>query len=123
MSLRIYLSTILFVTISTLALFLYLLFLVDPIHADPYIIILFIGSLSLSLLGVFTLSRYYITKHLTGNELYYANFITSLREGTLFGAFITSILTLSLYDLISFFDGILIFLSFILFELYFLAKK
>ena len=85
-------------------------------------IVAFLGSLLFLLFGIFTLLGFYGRRIIFGNEILYANVGIAARQGFLLAAYADIILILKAYELLVWWDALLLFFSIILMELYFRAK-
>lgn len=85
--------------------------------ATLLISVFFVLTCSSALLG------FLIRTRASNNELVFVSFRTSLRQGLLIGLFALGVLGLSSIGLLTWWDGALLALSLILFEIYFKSSK
>lgn len=123
MSLKIFLIAIAVTTVSALALWLWIVFSVDPLVASPLDFGLFYLTTLLWVTGGLAMIGFYFRLLKSHNEFYYGNLITSLRQGAFAGVFISLTLYLRSMRAIELPETSLLLLAFVLFELYFSAKK
>jgi len=123
MSLRSYLFGIFIGTVSCLAAFLLIIFLVNPEEASLLEFSLMFVSLFFVVAGIMTLISFYLRRLFTHNESYYSNVRVSLRQGLIFGLGFTGLALLQMIRLLTWWDGILLFLLVIILEFYFKSSK
>lgn len=112
-------------SISTLifgGLLLGLTIFVSP-DSGPVTIILYYVSLFFFVMGVSALFLFLYRKWWTHNEVIFSNVKTSIRQGFLFSAFVCSILALSSMGLLTWWDGLILAISFVLIELFFKVRN
>jgi amino acid transporter len=103
-------------------LFLFSVFFLNPKMGVTAITTLLI-SLFFSLLCLVALAGFFFRIKKSNNELLYEAIKTSLRQGLLVGIYAVSILGLAGIQLLTWWDGLLLALSLILFEIYFKSGK
>ncbi len=123
MSLTIYLFGIGITTLGSLAISIWILFNIDPLIASRLELIIFYTAVALAMMGMVTLLSFYLRLIRSKNEFYYGNLLTSLRQGFLVSCFAVLTLFLRSLHVINLPQIALLFFAFVLFELYFLAKK
>lgn len=80
-------------------------------------------SLFFTLVCLFSLVGFTIRVRIGNNEVLFDAFKTSLRQGVLVGLYALGILGLASIRLLTWWDGVLLALSLILFEIYFKSSK
>lgn len=122
MGYKTYLSGIVFGTALSGVAFLLVAFSLDP--AKGFLsLTAFLGSLFFLMFGLATLAGFYGRRMIFGNEVLYANVGLASRQGFLIALYIDIILLLKAYGIMVWWDAALLFLSFILVELFFRSKE
>lgn len=116
-----YLSGIKLGTILSGAAFLVVILSLDP-GKGPMSLAAFLLSFSFLVFGISSLAGFYLRKIIFGNEILYANVGLASRQGFFIALYADIILFLRAYELLVWWDALLLLLSFILVELYFRAK-
>lgn len=110
--------------ISTLIFAIIILFLTFAASPEkPVNVVLYFASLFFFILGVASIFGFYFRKWWNHNELLFENVKLSLRQSSLFALFILSLLALSALRLLTWWDGLILGISFILIELYFKTRS
>ncbi|PIZ00798.1 hypothetical protein COY62_01080 [bacterium (Candidatus Howlettbacteria) CG_4_10_14_0_8_um_filter_40_9] len=122
MGYKTYLSGIVFGTVLSGAAFLLVTASLDP-SKGFLSLAAFLGSLFFLMFGLATLAGFYGRRIIFGNEVLYANVGLASRQGFLIAMYIDIILLLKAYDILIWWDAALLFLSFILVELFFRSKE
>lgn len=104
------------------AIFVYALLRLDPKGSGVNVTI-FLSSLFLFVVSIFTAINFTISRRHSNNENYFSASKGSLRRGFLLGIYLISFLGLSALELLTWWDALLLALSLILFELYFISGK
>lgn len=122
MGYKTYLSGIVFGTALSGAAFLLVAASLDP--AKGFLsLAAFLVSLFFLLFGLATLVGFYGRRMIFGNEVLYANVGLASRQGFLIAMYIDIILLLKAYDILIWWDALLLFFSIILVELFFRSKE
>jgi hypothetical protein len=104
------------------AALLLLTFTTSP-ERGPITIGLYFVSLFLFILGLSAISGFYVRRWWFHNEIIFENVKISIRQSVLFSAFIASLLALSSMRLLTWWDGVILGISFLLIELYFKTRS
>lgn len=123
MSTRSYLA---FIFIGSLLCFGYAFLIIvnlTPEKAGALGIALLLLSLFFGLIGVLTLSGFYLRVWASGNEVYYSGVSGSLRQAFVFSLAIFGILYLKFLKVLTWWDGLLVFFAAILLDLYLKRKR
>jgi hypothetical protein len=123
MSLKYYLLAIAITTFSAGVIWFWVLFNIDPGAATQFELVVFYSSMSIFLMGLFTLVSFYFRLLKSRNEYYYGNLLVSLRQGLFISSFALIVLVLKSMRIINTIEILLLFAAFSLFEMYFLAKQ
>src|SRR3990172_11513254 len=122
MGYKTYLSGIYLGTMLAGVVFVLVVLNLDP-DKGVWSIAAFLGCVFFLTFGLFTLLGFYGRKFIFGNEILYANVGIAARQGFLLAAYTDIILILKAYELLVWWDALLLFFSIILMELYFRAKE
>lgn len=123
MTLSSYLIGISISTVLCWIAWLLTLFNLDPRTAGALGFLSFFTSLFFALVGTITIIGFYFRLWFSKNEYYYENITISFRQAVLASLSVTGLLVLQALRLLNLFDGILLVLSIILLEFYFLARR
>jgi len=96
---------------------------IDPYTGGTWGVLSFFVSLFFALVGTLSFVGFYIRLWFTSNELYYENITISFRQAILASLCVIGILGLQALSIFNIFNGILLVLSIILLEFYFLARR
>lgn len=110
------------ITLFSLGFLAYIVFNIDPFKSDFLTISMLYISVLSSITGLLTLIGFYIRVSKSNNEVFYHNFLPSLRQALLIGIIITGLLALRTINVLSIWDGMMLALAIILIELYFQNK-
>lgn len=88
-----------------------------PIAVGAYLV-----SIFFFVMGIVALFEFFIRRWWQHNELLFENVKTSIRQAVLFSGFICSLLLLAAMRLLTWWDGLILGISFILIELYFKSR-
>lgn len=113
------------IIVSTLifgGILLLLTFVSSPDAGLVTIVIYFISFFFFAF-GIATTIGYLSRRWWMHNEVLFENIKISVRQGILFSGFLTSILVLSAMRLLTWWDGIIMAISFLLIELYFKTRN
>lgn len=94
-----------------------------PEKAGGFGIALLLLSLFFGAIGVLTLGGFYLRVWASGNEVYYSGVSGSLRQAFVFSLAIFGILYLKFLNVLTWWDGLLVFFVAILLDLYLKRKK
>jgi amino acid transporter len=111
--------------VSTLifgALLLFLTFFATPDQGAITIIVYYL-SLFFFLFGITAIVNFLIRRWWMHNEVLFDNVKTSIRQSVLFSGLILSLLALSAMRLLTWWDGLIMGISFMLIELYFKTRN
>jgi hypothetical protein len=86
-------------------------------------IIAFFVSLFFFLFGLATAIGFYLRRWWMHNEVLFANVKVAVRQGFLVSAFFCTLLILSATRLLTWWDGVILAISFLLIELYFKTRN
>jgi amino acid transporter len=103
-------------------LLLFLTFFTSPEKGMITIIVYYL-SLFFFLFGVTAIVNFLIRRWWMHNEVLFDNVKTSIRQSVLFAGLILSLLTLSAMRLLTWWDGLIMVISFLLIELYFKTRN
>ncbi|MDD3481026.1 MAG: hypothetical protein PHW75_02260 [Patescibacteria group bacterium] len=112
-------------TLSTLifgALLLILTIFTSP-EQGMFTIILYYTSIFFFVMGLSSLIIFFARKWWTHGEVIYTAVKVSLRQGFLFSTFLISLFVLSSFRLLTWWDGAILAVSFVLIELFFKARR
>ena len=121
MGYKTYLSGIFFGTLCSMAAFVLVLLTLNP-EKGLFSLIAFFASLFFLIFGLASLGGFYGRKLIFGNEILYANVGIAARQGLFVAGFIVANLVLKAYDILVWWDTVLLLASFILMELFFRAR-
>lgn len=96
---------------------------VDPYTSGMWGILSFFISLFFAMVGTLSFIGFYIRLWFTSNEYYYENITISFRQAILASLCLVGILGLQALKIFNLFNGILMVLSVVLLEFYFLARR
>lgn len=103
------------------------LLLILTIFVSPekgiFTVIIYMVSFFLFVLGLFSMVNFTARRLWTHNELIFDNIKNSMRQSVLVSAFAVSLLVLSSMRLLTWWDGIIMAISFVLIELYFKTRS
>lgn len=103
-------------------LLLFLTFFVSPERGMVTIVLYFV-ALFFFIVGLVALISFSLRRWWNHNELLFENVKTSLRQAVIFGLFVCAVLALSALRLLTWWDGTILAISFILIELYFKTRN
>jgi hypothetical protein len=86
-------------------------------------IILYYVSIFFFLMGLSALILFLLRKWWSHNEVIFSNVKTSVRQGFLVSTFVVSLLVLSSFSLLTWWDGLILAVSFFLIELFFKVRR
>jgi len=89
-----------------------------PVAIGAYLV-----SIFFFLMGIVALLEFFIRRWWQHNELLFENVKTSIRQAVLFSGFICSLLLLAAMRLLTWWDALILGISFILIELYFKTRS
>lgn len=104
------------------AIFVYSLYRLDP-RGSGINVTIFLVSLFFAVSGLFALLNFLVLRTRSNNEGHFSASRGSLRRGLLLGFYLVGILGLSALELLTWWDAVLLALSLVLFELYFISGK
>lgn len=99
-----------------------ILFNVDPLKADRFILVALYASLLIFIMGLTTFIGYGVRLLLSNREVIYAHFTPSLRQGTLIAFAVVGLLFLQSLRVLSVIDAGAFLLATFLLELFFRAR-
>ena len=102
--------------------YVYALYSLDP-RGGGVNVTIFLVSLFFLILSVFSLVSFILIRRNSNNEGHFLAYRSSIRRGLLLGFYTVGILGLSALELLTWWDALLLALSLILFELYFISGK
>lgn len=110
---------------STLIFGVALLVLTLTISPDrgPIAVAAYLISIFFFVMGIVALVEFYFRRWWQHNELLHENVRTSTRQAVLFSGFICAVLLLSAMRLLTWWDALILGISFILIELYFKTRS
>jgi hypothetical protein len=106
-------------TLISMAVFILMLFRVDPFMGGKSALIYFLASLFLALSGILTFVGYYLRSMFNKDKIHFNNFIVSLRQGVLISTVIVGLLILKSMESLAWWDGLLLVASMVFLELFF----
>jgi amino acid transporter len=111
--------------VTTIIFGLILLFIVLTTSPEKSMvtIIAFFVSLFFFLFGLATAIGFYLRRWWMHNEVLFANVKVAVRQGFLVSAFFCTLLILSATRLLTWWDGVILAISFLLIELYFKTRN
>ncbi len=74
-------------------------------------------------MGLSALIIFLFRKWWTHSEIIFANVKSSIRQGLLIAAFVVALLLLSSFDLLTWWDGAILTISFLLIEMFFKVRR
>jgi hypothetical protein len=104
------------------ASFLYTLYFIDP-RSGWINIVIFLASLFLLIVSIFSLVNFFFLRKRSNNEGHFDASRGSIRRGILLGIYSLGVLGLASLELLTWWDALLLALSLILFELYFISGR
>ena len=122
MTLRAYIWGMRTVTLLSLLALGAVIFYVDPENSGLIGIVLFYLAAFFVLSGIFNLCLLFIRRKLLGDELVAENIELSFRQGMLLSVIVLAILILQSYELLVWWDILLVIAGVFLIELYFLSR-
>lgn len=96
-------------------------FVVSP-DENMVSVILYLVSISVFTFGVATILGFYLRRWWMHNEVLLSNVKLSVRQGALIAAFGTALMILAAMRLLTWWDAIILAVSFVLIELYFKSR-
>lgn len=108
MSLRLFITGMVFITLISLGSFVVILFNIDPHTADFFSLALFYFSLFIFGMGFFTLFGIWLRKLLSKKELGFAQVVKSFRQGTLLAVILIGAFILQSFRILNWGTGLLI---------------
>lgn len=119
---RMFSTNMLLLALISGAAFVYSLYSLDP-RGGGVNVTIFLVSLFFLILSVFSLASFLFIRKSSNNEGHFLAYRSSIRRGLLLGLYAVGILGLSALELLTWWDALLLALSLILFELYFISGK
>ena len=104
------------------AIFVYSLYGLDP-RGGGVNVTIFLVSLFFAVSSIFALLNFIILRRRSNNEGHFSASRGALRRGLLLGFYLVGVLGLSALELLTWWDAVLLALSLVLFELYFISGK
>ncbi len=123
MGLRLYLFGLISTIMTAIALWLLLLFNVNPYQAPVWIIFTFYFTLFFFFWGIFAIIFFYFKVWLSNREVVFAHLAPSLRQAAIFSLIIAGLLLLQQIKALNLWIAFLFILSLLMLELFFRSKK
>ena len=121
MNYRNFIRGLLVTTILFGGVVLFMTFFVSP-EANMVSVILYILSTGIFIFGIATILGFYIRRWWMHNEVLLSNVKLAVRQGALVAVFSMALLILSAMRLLTWWDAIILAVSFLLIELYFKSR-
>lgn len=123
MTLKAYILGMRFITLFSLIALGAVIFYIDPENSGAIGIVLFYLVVFFVLSGIFNLFLLFIRRKLLGNELAAESIGLSFRQGILLSILVLGIMALQSYQILIWWDALLVVAGVFLIELYFLSRN